>query len=150
MRRSRIVGSAVLSFVLLAGAAAPPQQAVNTRKAGFKALGSSFKSVNDLLRADNPDRRLLEQKVREIGVAARRVPRWFPAGTGPSDTVRTRAKTEIWTDPARFRAAAAALTVEADRLGAIVRRGDLAAARAQTRLVGQTCAGCHSPFRAKD
>lgn len=150
MRRGWAAGTAALCLILLGGAAGPAQMAVDARKAGFKALGGSFKSVNDLLRANDPDRASLARKVREVGVAARRLPHWFPSGSGPSAGISTRTKDKVWSDAAAFRTVAVAMVTEADKLGMFVRKGDMDAAREQARTLGQTCAGCHSRFRAKD
>jgi cytochrome c556 len=79
---------------------------------------------------------------------APKITTWFPKGTGPESGVKTEAKAEIWKDATGFAAAARRLEPEAAKLEALARAGDVAGARAQVRVVGGTCKGCHDKFKA--
>ena len=68
----------------------------------------------------------------------------FPAGTMTPDS---RAKAEIWSNNADFKVKLGALQTAATQLVAAAQKGDLEGVKAQQKLVGATCAGCHDAYR---
>ena len=107
-----------------------------------------MKTMNDNLKSDSPDLAVIASNAATIRGLAPKVTTWFPKGTGPESGVKTEARAEIWTDGAGFAAAARRLEPEAAKLEALARAGDLAGVRAQVRVVGGTCKGCHDKFKA--
>jgi cytochrome c556 len=148
----RLLSAAVCAAALaLAGGAAlaavNAKAVIETRESNFKTMGKAMKAMNDGLKADAPDMAAIAANAATIRGFAPKISTWFPKGTGPEAGVKTEAKAEIWTDPAGFAAAASRLEPEAAKLETLARAGDVAGARAQFRIVGGTCKGCHDKFR---
>ena len=110
----------------------------------MKALGMMAKGKVDLPAAD----RLAH--ARSLHEAARSLPGWFPAGTGPDAKLETEALAPIWTDRAGFEKAAGDFEAAAANLVAKAEAGDADAFKAAFGGVGKTCGGCHDGFRKKD
>ena len=110
----------------------------------MKALGMMAKGKVDLPAAD----RLAH--ARSLHEAARALPGWFPAGTGPDAKLETEALAPIWTDRAGFEKAAGDFEAAAANLVAKAEAGDADAFKAAFGGVGKTCGGCHDGFRKKD
>lgn len=125
----------------------PAAEAVKARQANFKQLGGAFKQINDALKADTPDRALIQANAIKADQLAGKLGTWFPRGSGPESGVETAAKAEAWTDAAGFAAAARALKAETAKLAQLSLNGDADALRAQGRAVGATCKSCHDKFR---
>lgn len=128
---------------------AAPADTIRTRIAGYQELGAAFKGVNDGLRGE-VQTVLIAQSVRQIRNAAQAQYGWYAAGSGPQAGVKTRAKSEIWTQPAKFKTAQDAFTKAADGLQRAVASKDEAAIRASARQLGGTCKGCHDTFRTAE
>lgn len=133
--------------VAASDAAVPP--AVAERQEGFKALGASFKLINDQLKTDAPDMAQIVPAAERMNVLASQIPTWFPAGTGPDDGVKTDALATVWTDPAGFSAAQARLAEATTRLQELAIAGDAAGLREHVKMVGASCGGCHDNFRVE-
>jgi cytochrome c556 len=149
--RKSITIAALAAGLCLAGgavAAVNAKAVIEAREANFKTFGKSMKTMNDNLKSDSPDLAVIASNAATIRGLAPKVSTWFPKGTGPESGVKTEARAEIWSDPAGFAAAARRLEPEAAKLEALARAGDLAGVRAQVRVVGGTCKGCHDKFKA--
>lgn len=150
---SRLISAAVCAAALALGggaalAAVNAKSVIETREANFKSMGKAMKGMNDGLKADSPDMADIAANAAIIRGFAPKISTWFPKGTGPESGVKTEARAEIWTDAAGFGAAARRLEPEVAKLEALARAGDVAGARAQVRLVGGACKGCHDKFKA--
>jgi cytochrome c556 len=130
-------------------AALAAETAIATRQAGYKKIGAAFKAINEELRKDAPDTKLIASNAAVINAQAGQVPRWFPAGSGPEAGFKTKAKPAIWSDSAKFGAAAAKFQTEAGKLQTVAAAGNVDAIKAQVRAVGGTCKGCHDSYRAE-
>ena len=149
--RKSLTVMALVAGVCLAGgavAAVNAKSVIEAREANFKTMGKAMKTMNDGLKADTPDLSAIAANAAAIRGLAPKITTWFPKGTGPESGVKTEAKAEIWKDPAGFAAAARRLEPEAAKLEALARAGDVAGVRAQVRVVGGTCKGCHDKFKA--
>lgn len=62
---------------------------------------------------------------------------------------KSDAKPEIYTDMAKFRAAADTLEAATARLGAVARAKDEAGVRANFGAVAKSCGSCHDAYRVK-
>lgn len=151
VNRNSLIVIALTTSLGLGGAAAAAVNAkavVEARQNQFKTFGKSMKAINDGLKADAPDMAAIASNAATIRGLAPRIVTWFPKGTGPETGLKMEARAEIWSDPAGFAAAARRLEPEAAKLEALARAGDVAGARAQVRLVGGSCKGCHDKFKA--
>ncbi|HYE47066.1 MAG TPA: cytochrome c [Caulobacter sp.] len=147
MKRALIAGLAV---ALAAGTAFAWDAAsqVKARQAGMKQIGGNMKGLYDTLSDDkNPAK--LKEYAGNIQRLSGQLPSWFPAGSGPSSGEKTKAKADIWTDPAGFKAAADAFKAEAVKLNAAAQSGDAAKVQAAFAATRGTCKGCHDKFQTK-
>ncbi|MFT4935708.1 MAG: cytochrome c556 [Pseudoalteromonas distincta] len=128
---------------------APVPAAVTERQEGYKALGASFKVINDQLKTDAPDMAQIIPAAERMNALASQIPTWFPAGTGPQDGVKTDALATVWTDPEGFAAAQARLAEATTRLQELAMAGDVAGLREHVRVVGASCGGCHDNYRVE-
>lgn len=131
-------------------AASAAETAIATRQAGYKKMGAAFKAINEELRKDAPDIKLIAAQAKIVDAQAAQVPGWFPKGSGPEAGFKTKAKPAIWAEPAKFSTAGSNLKVQAAKLASLSAAGDLAATKAQVRAVGGTCKSCHDSYRAED
>ena len=141
-----IIGIIAVARPLLAA----PTDSVRSRIAGYRELGASFKSVNDSLRGPSPQLTMLRISARQIVAASRAQYSWFPAGSGAETKLKTGAKPEIWSQPARFTAAQNAFAAQADTFAQAVNSANPDAIRSEARKLGQTCKSCHDNFRQAD
>lgn len=152
--RSHRVWRAVMVIALIAAAAQAegspdPASVIAARRAQLKQLGEVFKRLNDELRKDTPSQKIILANARTMNDIGQQLPTWFPAGTGPGGTARTRARPEIWSDATGFAAAAKTFQLEAAGLSATRGRLDVALLRTQARSAGTACKSCHDRYRLK-
>lgn len=149
-----ILQAALASALLLAtgfpASALTADQALQARKSRYREVGAAFKTINDQAKSGTLIKITLKSSARLISAAARDQYMWFPAGSGPSPQVKTKALPAIWSDPAKFKRAQDDFRRQADLMAVVAEKGDLAQVRAQARLLGQACAACHRPFRQED
>lgn len=148
-----IWATAGLIAVLTAGAATAAQTAAQTiaaRQAGYKQMGGAFKVINDQLKAGSPDTAAIAAAAKKISDVSTAQFSWFPKGSGPEAGVKTRAKADIWSDPAGFAAAQKALQTQAAKMQQLALAKDVEGMKAQARALGGACAGCHKAFRAEE
>jgi cytochrome c556 len=149
MRILPVLALAVSAVALLA--AVDPNVAIPARQMGMKQVGRTFKGINDQLHSGSPDSAALAAGAHQLADLARKVPSWFPAGSGPGTGVKTAAKAEIWAQPADFHAKAIALanaTAALDRAAA--KTADPAVLQPLAVQVGGACKACHTAYKVAD
>lgn len=147
------ISAAALAAVAFAGAAwaatpaKTPQQVVEEREAGMKALGGNIKGA---AKAATPAE--AKAKIADAIKFAESIPSQFPKGTGIGDpgVTKTRALQDIWAKPADFKAAADALVKALKDADAAFDTGDKAKVDAAFGGIGKSCGGCHTPFRGPE
>jgi cytochrome c556 len=147
MKRALIAG---LAIALTAGTALAWDAAsqIKDRQANMKQIGGNMKGLYDTLSGDK-DPAKLKTYAANINALAGKVPSWFPAGSGPASGEKTKAKAEVWTDAAGFKAAAGAFSTQAAKLNAAAQTGDAAKVQEAFGAVRGTCKGCHDKYQAK-
>lgn len=150
MKRFVLAGVAVIAICGAAYAQRPAANAAATiqaRQGNYKQLAAALHEIQEQLRAGTPDVAQIRPRAALLADRSVRVLSWFPRGTGPEAGVRTRAKSDIWSNPAGFRRAGATFVVAARTLNAAARSGDVAQIRAAFAGVSRACSGCHDSFR---
>ncbi|NDV12581.1 c-type cytochrome [Crenobacter caeni] len=110
----------------------------------FKAILRSFEPMGVVVRDRAPYRKDEFARLAASLKAAAPAPfARFAAGS----QANSRAKAEIWSQPARFDAEKKQFIVAVDALNKAAQAGDLAAIRASYGQVGQSCKSCHDVFR---
>lgn len=147
---------------------------IEARIANFREIGTAFKAVKDELRSKQPDLAHIRESARFIKTRGAEMPRWFAPGSEPAartetswlDTVRgwlglgaavalpeqakTEARMEVWTDPARFKAAHHAFVLEADRLWQAAQTAKMPVIAERFQALGKACESCHKKFKDED
>ena len=137
---------AALTGVVWAAAPAP-QQVIDARVEGMKALGGNLKAASQAATPADAKAKIAEAIAFSESIVSR-----FPKGTGPGDAgvTKTRALPDIWTKAAEFKAAADALTAALKNVDAALDSGDSAKVGAAFGEIGKNCGGCHKPFRGPE
>lgn len=74
---------------------------------------------------------------------------WDGFTPGSDQGARTKAKPEIWKEPAKFKQLQEALQAETPKLVTAAKAGDVAALRPALGAVAKACDSCHDDFRSK-
>lgn len=127
-----------------------PQPIIEGRQSALREVGTAFKGVSDELRKSKPTLLLIREYARQIDDLSKQQKFWFPAGTGPETEIEMRAKADIWTKPAQFKAGQEAMSEQAAKLVETAGSDEIAAIRTQWRALGKTCKDCHDAFREED
>ena len=156
MRKAAIfVGVSVLAVSVLVqpGAAAPNpaavQKVVDARVAKYKQLGKANKAIRDELGQAQPNLADVQANARVIEALAKKIPGWFPRGSGQQEGVKSEALPVIWQQVPTFRRRAAGLAGAARQVAAAAASGNLDATRASANRIGPACKACHDTFREK-
>lgn len=147
--RSLYQAAVMIACAMAAPLTAAAPDAVRARLETYRELGASFKAVNDGLRTDEVQVVLIAQAARHIRNVAQAQYTLFPQGSGPAPGLKTKAKAEIWRQPARFKAAQDAFAAAAAAFQQTVSGGNADTMRGAARKLGETCKGCHDSFRAR-
>jgi cytochrome c556 len=123
---------------------------IQARQASYKQFAGALKGISDQLRSGSPDIAQIRPRAALLADRSVLLLRWFPRGTGPEAGVRTRAKSEIWSNATGFHHAGATFVVAARALNRAALSGDLAQVRAALPAVQRSCGGCHDSFRAPE
>lgn len=121
-----------------------PAEAVKARRDIMKSLFPTYyRGFVQVARGESTDIAPIPQKAQQAAADLRRFATLFPPGTEAGKVPDSRAKPEIWSQQAEFRAAAEKLVAETERLGEIAKGGNVEAVKAQVAVVNQACGGCH-------
>lgn len=126
------------------------EQAYDIRHERYEEMGDSLKAINRELKGDAPDLATVRREAAALATLADQIPNWFPAGSGPDIHAKSRAKTEIWSDPEGFRRAHAAYLEQAQAFRPIAEGGDVAQIRAAAQSLGKSCGNCHDSYRGPE
>lgn len=143
------------SFVLVAAAVtlcapasaqfAKPEDAVKYRKSALFVMQQNFSRVAAMAAGKAPfdakvaaDRAAVAEYVSKLPWAA------FTEGSDKGDT---RAKAEIWKEPAKFKESADKMQAEMSKLTLAAKSGNLDSIKAAVNATGGSCKSCHDAFR---
>lgn len=116
----------------------------------YEEMGKAMKGINTELKGGSPDVAVIQRHAALIAGFGPQLLSWFPEGSGPAEGSRTRAKTEIWSDAATFRARAQAFEQASGAFSRAAQGGDLQAIRAAMPALKDSCSNCHERFRAAE
>lgn len=151
VRRGFIALVAVSGLLGFAALAADMAATVKERQALMKEMGGKTGVVNGFIKEGKGTVADVEAAAKAIAADAGKISALFPEGSS-LDQVKdppTGAKPAIWTDRAKFEAAAKTLADEATKLGEIAKGGNKDEIAAQFGKVGAACGTCHTSFRQK-
>jgi cytochrome c556 len=124
---------------------AKPEDAIKYRKAVMTMQGAHFGRIAAMASGRVPFDAAVALENATILETVTRLPLGgFVAGSDKGDT---KAKPEIWTDTAKFKAVGEKLNADAIKLMAAAKTGNLDTIKAAVGPVGGTCKSCHDDFR---
>jgi cytochrome c556 len=122
-----------------------PEDAIKYRKAAFTVMGTHFGRVGAMAAGRVPFDAAVAASNADIVASMSKLPfAGFVDGTSTGDT---KAKPEIWSNRAKFDAAATKMQEEVTKLNAAAKTGNFDAIKAAFGAAGQTCKACHDDFR---
>lgn len=145
----------IVSFVLAATAvafAAPasaqfakPEDAVKYRKNALFVMQQNFGRLGAMAAGKAPfDAKVAADSAAVADFMAKLPWAAFAEGTDKGDT---RAKPEIWKEPAKFKEYADKMQAEMSKLAAVAKTGNLDSIKTAVGATGGTCKTCHDAYR---
>jgi cytochrome c556 len=129
-------------------AQAKPEDVIKYRKAAFVVMARHFGHLGAMAEGKvSYDAKAAADDADVLAVVPRLPFTAFDAGTDKGGD--TKAKPEIWKDPAKFKQAHDNMDAEMPRLITAARSGSLDQLKAAFGPAGKTCKGCHDDFKAK-
>lgn len=123
-----------------------PEKAIRSRQAAFYLMGQQMARIKAGAAGGSAlEKSSLKLSAEVIEVLSRAVAEQFPAG---SDQGTTKAKPDIWKEPARFKQLMQDLQSQAVKLQAAVRAGDPAEIKAAYGETSRSCKACHDDFKS--
>ena len=138
--------SAAVSLAMPAQAQfAKPEDAIKYRKSALTVMSTHFGRVAGMANGRIPFNAASAAENAAIAEMASKLP-WAAFGEG-TGTGETRAKPEIWTDNAKFKANAEKMQAEMTKLVAATKTGNVDTIKVAAGSVGSACKACHDDFR---
>ena len=134
-------------FSLSAQAQLKPEDAIKLRQSALRLIGYNFSSIGNMVNDKKPYNK--DEAVRNatyIEALASHPWEFFVAG---SDKGETKAKSDIWKENDKFKAASERLQAETAKLTQVARTGDMAALKTQFNATAGACKNCHDSYREK-
>jgi cytochrome c556 len=140
-----IAGSLVFAPREAAAQAAASEQAViEYRQLVMSAIGSNMGAIGGILKNQLARPGAVANHAQQMADAAKLI---GPAFEQKVTAGKTDAKAEIWSDWAKFEKAIADYEKAAADLVTAAKGSDPAAVGLAVRALGESCGGCHDPFR---
>jgi cytochrome c556 len=122
--------------------------AIRYRQGAFNVLATHFARIAFMAQGITPfDPKVAQENAELVGNLA---PLPFTAFIPGSDKgVLNRSKSEIWKDPAKFKAASDRMLAEASKLSAAAKSGNFDLLKTASGSVAHACKACHDDFRGE-
>lgn len=126
---------------------AKPEDAVKYRRATFVVIGTHFGRMAAMAQGKAPFDARLATENAEIVATLAQLP-W--AGFGPGTEIAdTKAKSEVWQHPVKFKEATEKMQIETLKLLAATKTGKEDAFKTAFSATASTCKACHDDFKNK-
>lgn len=125
-----------------------PEDAIKYRQSAFTVMGNHVSRIGAMAADKAPFDAKAAAESAHIVVTLSKLP-YTAFGAGTDKGLPNRAKPEIWSQSAKFSAAADAMAVEVVKLEAAAKSGSLDAIKTAMGGVGKSCKSCHDDFRAE-
>ncbi len=125
-------------------AADEPENIIKYRQNVMKAIGAHITNIAAVVKGEVTYVENTALNARAIRELLTLIPDLFPEGT---DTGKTNALPDIWTDRAKFDELADAMNGPADEMVAAAETNDMATIGEALGKLGKACGNCHKPFR---
>lgn len=144
-----VLAAAAAAFAAPASAQfAKPEDAVKYRQNSLFVLAQHFGRIGAMVNGKAPyDAKAAVENAELVNVMARLPWAGFVAGT--EKVGNTKAKPEIWTEPAKFKEHGDKLVAESAKLLAAAKTNNLDNLKAAFGATAGSCKACHDDFRNK-
>lgn len=148
MKKVTLLAAGLLSLGLTGVVSADQfEDAVTYRKAAFNLMKANVGPLGAMAEGKMPfDKEAFAQRAANLESLSRMPWEHFIDG---SDMGETKAKAEVWSKAADYKAAAEKFQSESAKLAQISRTGDEKATKAQFGATAKTCKSCHESFKSK-
>jgi cytochrome c556 len=134
-------------YALTAMAQQKPEDVIKYRKAVMTVQSWNMRPMALMVKGQQPyDAQLFAWYAGVIQQTSNMLPDAFAAGSDKGDT---RAKAEIWKEPAKSKAALDRFAADTNALVKAAASGNLEAVKGPFGAVAKNCGGCHEQFRTK-
>lgn len=150
---NRLLSASVATLAVLASLPAAaqfqkPEDAIKYRQSAFTVMGNHVGRIGAMAAGRAPfDAKAAADSAHIVNTLAALPMAAF--GPGTDKGMPNRAKPEIWSDAAKFKAAGDKMVAEVAKLDAAAKSGSLDAIKAAMGGVGGSCKACHDDFRAE-
>lgn len=127
---------------------AKPEDAVKYRQSALFVMQQNFGRVAAMAQGKAPFDAKVAAESAAVAEYMSKLP-WAAFGPGTDKVASSKARPEIWTEPAKFKAAADKMQAEMTKFSAAAQTGSLDNIKAALGGVGGTCKACHDDFRSK-
>lgn len=151
MQRSlRVIAATLLAGVIAMASAQDikPDRAIKFRQGILQAQGWNAGVMNAMIKGEKPYNKD-EFLMRAIYLDELAHMAWEGFIPGSDQGAPTKAKAEIWAEPAKFKQYQLDLQAATPKLVAAARTGDMSLIKPAFNDVGEACKNCHDAFRAK-
>jgi cytochrome c556 len=124
--------------------------AYKIRHERYEEMGDSLKAINRELKGSAPDVPRIQREAATLAALGAQISGWFPAGSGPDVHAKSRAKSEVWSDPQGFEEAHKGYLQQAQSFKRVTDGGDVEQIRAAAQVLGKSCGTCHDKYRAPE
>ncbi len=143
---SFVFAVAVVSLAAPASAQfAKPEDAVKYRKSVMFVMQQNFARVGAMAAGKAPFNAKVAADSAAVAEFMSKLP-WAAFGEG-TDKGDTRAKPEIWKEPAKFKEHADNMQTEMSKLAAAAKTGNLDSIKTAVNATGGVCKTCHDAYR---
>lgn len=151
---TRFLVAAVCSSFLLQAVPAQAQQkpddVIKFRKSLMQVKSWSARQMGLMVKGEQPyDQAAFAKHAQMLEMISRVHAEAFPAGSEKGASESTRARPEIWSDAAKFKAVSDQFQSTTAKLVEASKVGTLDAVRPAFSAVAKTCSGCHDTYRVK-
>lgn len=124
-----------------------PEDAVKYRQSALTVMGTHFGRIGAMVNGRAPFDAKAAQDSAFIVTTMSTLP-WV-GFAGNTESLKSRAKPEIWKEQAKFKDASDKLVAEATKLEVAAKTGNLDAIKTAFGAVGGSCKACHDAFRTE-
>jgi cytochrome c556 len=151
MKRLVVTAIAAGAALTSLGAAAQfqkPEDAIKYRQSALYVMANQLGKVGAMAQGKAPFDPKIAADSASVVVVMSKLP-WVAFGEGTDKGMPTRAKPDIWKEPAKFKDLQTNMMAEAEKFDAAAKTGNLDNIKAAIGDLGKACKACHDDFRAE-
>ncbi|HEX6016696.1 MAG TPA: cytochrome c [Burkholderiaceae bacterium] len=141
-----IAAAATLTSLGAAAQFQKPEDAIKYRQSVMTVMGNHLGRVAAMAQGRVPFDAKVAADNAAIVVTMSKLP-WVAYGEGTDKGMPTRAKPEIWKEPAKFKDLQSKMMDDAEKFEAAAKTGSLDNVKAALGPLGRACKSCHDDFR---